>query len=198
MAARGHRDARAESADLSRFAADVAAFLVVLRGLDAAGGPEPGPHNFARGGPVATYAQETADALAALGPEVDGDACRRVWDLATASSWQADPVWLHGDVGAGNLLVRDGRLSAVIDFGGLAVGDPACDLVAAWTLFDDAARAVWRRANGLDDATWARARGWALWKALVTLLERLEAGDREGGVNPRRVIAAVLADQQAD
>ena len=79
-------------------------------------------------------------------------------------------MWVHGDVAAGNLLQREGRLSAVIDFGGLAVGDPACDLAIAWTLFSGSgeSRRAFRDALSLDDRTWARARGWALWKALIT------------------------------
>jgi aminoglycoside phosphotransferase (APT) family kinase protein len=80
-------------------------------------------------------------------------------------------VWVHGDVSGSNLLVRDGRLSAVIDWGSCAVGDPACDLAVAWTLLDDPARAAFVEALPLDQAVWTRARGWALWKALLTLAE---------------------------
>jgi len=93
-----------------------------------------------------------------------------VWDSAMASRWTADPVWLHGDVAAGNLLVRDGRLSAVIDFGGTAVGDPDCDLAIAWTLLSGRSRQTFRAGLRLDPGTWARGRGWALWKALITLV----------------------------
>lgn len=192
--------------DLTRFATDVAGFLVALRALDPTDGPVPGPHNFARGGPVTTYADEALAAVDTLRGEVDRDACLRTWDAAAAATgWDRDPVWVHGDVGSGNLLVRDGRLSAVIDFGGLAVGDPACDLVLAWTLLDDPARVAWRKANGLDDATWARARGWALWKALITLVGQLDpaaaetdaanATDRTAA--SRQLIGAVLADHAA-
>jgi aminoglycoside phosphotransferase (APT) family kinase protein len=77
-------------------------------------------------------------------------------------------VWFHGDIASGNLLVRDGRLSAVIDFGTSGVGDPACDLVIAWTFFSGDSRSAFRDAVQQDTATWARARGWALWKALIT------------------------------
>ncbi len=83
-------------------------------------------------------------------------------------TWDRDPVWFHGDLAPGNLLVSGGRLSAVIDLGTCGVGDPACDLVIAWTGLDDTGRAAFREAVGLDDGTWARARGWALWKALIT------------------------------
>ena len=95
---------------------------------------------------------------------------------------------MHGDVAAGNLLVRDGRLAAVIDFGSSGVGDPASDVVIAWTLLSGRSRAAFRTALGLDAATWARGRGWALWKALITLV-----GTPEDPA-PRRVLDEVLAD----
>jgi aminoglycoside phosphotransferase (APT) family kinase protein len=92
-----------------------------------------------------------------------------MWEAALAATWNGPPVWVHGDVAPGNLLVRGGRLAAVIDFGCSAVGDPACDLVIAWTYLDAPARAAFRDALPLDDATWTRAAGWALWKALIVL-----------------------------
>lgn len=103
-------------------------------------------------------------------------------------------MWIHGDLSAGNLLAVDGRLSAVIDFGGLGVGDPACDLIVAWSLFEGGARAAFRATLGVDDATWARGRGWALSTALVALAyyEATSAAIAEGA---RRTIGAVLADQ---
>jgi aminoglycoside phosphotransferase (APT) family kinase protein len=91
-----------------------------------------------------------------------------MWETALRTSWPKPPVWFHGDVAAGNLLVRDGRLAAVIDFGTSGVGDPACDLVLAWTMLSGDSRAVFRETLGLDDDTWDRGRGWALWKALIT------------------------------
>jgi hypothetical protein len=85
-------------------------------------------------------------------------------------------VWVHGDVAASDLLLAGGALHAVIDFGCAAVGDPACDLVMAWTFFPGQAAAVFRRGLPFDEATWARARGWALWKALVTLSRGTQRG----------------------
>jgi aminoglycoside phosphotransferase (APT) family kinase protein len=90
-----------------------------------------------------------------------------VWDTALAADWRGPPVWVHGDVTAGNLLVQGGRLSAVIDFGCCGVGDPACDLAVAWTYLEGEAREAFRAALPLDAETWARARGWTLWKALI-------------------------------
>ncbi len=157
-------------ADLVAFADDVADFLRALWGADVPGGPPAGAHSFYRGGDLAVYDRETRAALSTLGERIDRAAASTAWAEALAATWTPAPVWFHGDVAVGNLLVDDaGRLSAVLDFGTCGVGDPACDLVIAWTLFDGPSRERFRRGTALDDAAWARARGWALWKALITL-----------------------------
>ncbi len=182
-------------AALRQFATALAQFLVALQRIDATGGPPSGPHNFYRGGPLITYDGETRQAIAALDGEIDTDAVTAVWDAALAATWHGPPVWFHGDISVGNLLVEWGRLSAVIDFGTSGVGDPACDLAIAWTLFEGESREAFRAALPLDNATWARGRGWTLWKALI-----VAAG--LPGTNPlearksRRVIDEVLADHQ--
>jgi aminoglycoside phosphotransferase (APT) family kinase protein len=180
--------------DLVRLATDLADFLVALRRVDAGDGPEPGPHCFLRGAHPEVYADEAEDALAALGDEVDQDGARRVWDAALAARITGPPVWFHGDVAGGNLLVRDGRLAAVIDFGTCGVGDAACDTVLAWTELAGASRDAWMRRLDLDTGTWARGRGWALWKALITLTRELVEGEESGGAVSRSVIATVVAD----
>jgi aminoglycoside phosphotransferase (APT) family kinase protein len=179
--------------DLTTFAVDVAGFLVALAKVDPADGPPPGPHNFYRGGPLATYADDTLRAVEDLGDEVPRDAVLAAWDEAMAAEWHGDPVWFHGDVAVGNLLVRDGKLSAVIDFGCCGVGDPACDVVLAWTLFPRHGRAAFRRTLGVDPATWSRGLGWALWKALIVLREQL-TGDPAGVPGTRTVLARILSD----
>ncbi|MCC6793354.1 MAG: aminoglycoside phosphotransferase family protein, partial [Thermomicrobiales bacterium] len=113
--------------DLTAFAADLGAFLVALERIDPTGGPPPGTHNFWRGGPLTVYDAETRQELIARAGEIDVEAARDIWETALHAPGQGSPVWLHGDVAAGNLLGRDGRLSAVIDFGCCAVGDPASD-----------------------------------------------------------------------
>lgn len=184
-------------AGTDRFAADLAAFLVALRGVDASEGPAPGPHNFLRGAPPEVYADEVERSLATLAGEVPDAGLRRLWDRALASRWDRELVWLHGDVAAGNLLLDDaGRLAAVLDFGCSAVGDPACDLVVAWTLLPPSARQVFRRTVDLDDETWARARGWLLWKALLVLERALEDGDEPAAAAPRRELLRVLAEPE--
>jgi aminoglycoside phosphotransferase (APT) family kinase protein len=149
------------------FAQDLANFLHALYRIDATDGPAAGEHNFFRGGPVATYDREVRDAVSVLKGGLDMVTAVAVWEAALASQWELPGVWVHGDVASSNLLVRDGRLVAVIDFGCSGVGDPACDLTIAWTLFSGTSREAFREAMAMDDAAWARARGWALWKALV-------------------------------
>jgi aminoglycoside phosphotransferase (APT) family kinase protein len=183
--------------DLTRLASDVADFLVALRRVNAADGPAPGPHCFLRGAHPEVYADETERALVALRDEVDQEGARRVWDAALAARITGPPVWFHGDIAGGNLLLRHGRLAAVIDFGTCGVGDPACDTVLAWTELPGPARHAWRRRLDLDLGTWARGRGWALWKALITLVGELSEDAPTAGRASRRVIAEVIADHRS-
>jgi aminoglycoside phosphotransferase (APT) family kinase protein len=181
--------------DLVRLAADLAGFLRALYRADAGGGPPPGDHNFYRGGPLAIYHEETQQAIGALGDEIDAPLAREAWAAALAATWRGRPVWVHGDIAPGNLLVDGGRLSAVIDFGSSAVGDPACDAAMAWTTFSGESRKTFRAGLPFDEATWARGRGWALWKALIVLV-RERQDDPAGAWQTRHVIAEVLADHQ--
>ena len=181
--------------DLPSFAEDLAGFLVALQRIDPAGGPPPGPHNFYRGGPLAVYDAETRETVQSLSGRIDEGAATVVWEAALQSTGHDAPVWVHGDVAAGNLLVRQGRLGAVIDFGCSGVGDPACDLTIAWTFFSGESREAFRSAVSLDHSTWARARGWALWKALLQLAQHIDAHPPEAA-KARRVIDDVLAEHQ--
>jgi aminoglycoside phosphotransferase (APT) family kinase protein len=166
----------AGNVDLHLLASDLARFLMKLHSLDAAAGPAAGAHNFHRGGELSVYDEQTRRAIAALAKEIEAARATAIWEEALATSWDRAPVWIHGDVAAGNLLLKDGRLHAVIDFGCCAVGDPACDLVAAWTIFAGSSAEVFRERLRLSHATWQRSRGWALWKALITLVDELQAG----------------------
>jgi aminoglycoside phosphotransferase (APT) family kinase protein len=180
--------------DLGQFAADLAEFLRALQRIDTTGGPPAGAHSFYRGAPLTHYDGETRQCLSALKGRIDTSRVEEVWDAALSAKWQGPPVWFHGDVAVGNLLVRDGRLAAVIDFGQVGVGDPACDLVIAWTFLSGDARERFRQAMDQDAATWARARGWALWKALLGLANGTSGDGQTPGQN-RRVIEHVLADK---
>jgi len=182
-------------ADLREFAAELARFLTALQQIDPAGGPPPGRHNFFRGGPLAVYDAETRQAIAALKGRIDTDPATAAWEAALAATWQGPPVWFHGDVASGNLLVEGGRLSAVLDFGTSGVGDPSCDLAIAWTLFGGESREAFRAVLRPDDATWARGRGWVLWKALITLAKHIDTDLSEAG-HARCVINEVLADHK--
>jgi aminoglycoside phosphotransferase (APT) family kinase protein len=179
--------------NLCDFATRLARFLVALQGIDTADGPRPGLDNFYRGGPLLTYDAQTRQAIAMLNGKIDTAAATEVWDTALVATWQDSPVWVHGDVSLGNLLVLDGRLSAVIDFGILGVGDPACDLAIAWTLFKGESREAFRAALPFDAGTWARGRGWTLWKALI-LAAGLSNSNAIEAANPWRIIDEVVAD----
>ncbi|WP_020665984.1 aminoglycoside phosphotransferase family protein [Amycolatopsis nigrescens] len=150
-------------------AEDLAGFVAAMRGITLPGAPR--AH---RGGPIVLLDSSTRAAIEQLRgiPEedVDCDAVAAAWESALrAPGWDGPPVWLHADLMPGNLLIDGGRLSSVIDFGCLGVGDPACDLFPAWNLLPAGAREVFREALGVDDATWARGRGRALSQALIAL-----------------------------
>ncbi|MFF7181914.1 phosphotransferase [Streptomyces sp. NPDC008121] len=153
--------------DLAHAAVELGRFGVALRGVDATGGPR----SF-RGGHITEWTGgHLATALRDLGADgtVDGPAAAAAWEsVLRLPQWEGPPVWVHGDLLPGNLLTRGGRLGAVIDFGGVGTGDPAVDMMAAWTLLTAETRPLLREAARVDDATWARGRGWALAWGLVT------------------------------
>lgn len=180
--------------DSGEFATALARFLVALHRIDTADGPAPGDHNFFRGGPLLIYDNEVRETLSAASGQIDTDSVRAVWDSALAAKWTAPAVWVHGDIAVGNLLLRDGRLQAVIDFGCCGVGDPACDLVIAWTCLSARGRDMLRSTIQLDESTWSRARGWALWKALLVLTGKSRPNPTEAAAHV--VIEDVLADHR--
>ena len=174
----GEAMSSANAANLDLLARDLAVFLTALHAIDATGAPAPGDANFHRGGDLAVYGDETEGLIRRLRGLIDTRATTRAWRSACATRWEG-PVWLHGDLAADNLLLREGRLHAVIDFGQLAAGDPACDLTVAWTLLDKRSSTMFRERLHLDDDTWARARGWALWKQLLNLDSARRSGAAE-------------------
>ena len=151
--------------DLDQAAVDLAAFV---RQVDPTGAHPRPPGG--RGGPLAEGDEQVRRSIAQLGDRIDGDVTLRSWqESLNASAWDGGEVWVHGDLLPGNLLVVDGRLSAVIDFGGLNVGDPACDLQPAWNVFAGDSCMRFRAELEVDDASWLRGRGWALYQAVSAL-----------------------------
>lgn len=179
----------AEDIDQHQFALDLAAILRTLRSVPVEG-PAGGAHSFHRGCHPSAYADHVQNALRTLEGTIDTRACQAIWDQAMATVWARPGVWFHGDIAVGNLLTEGGRLSALIDFGTCGTGDPACDLQIAWTYFTGPARRAFRDAVGLDEDTWARARGWTLWKALIMV-----AGTPGPEADTQaRILADVIAD----
>ena len=181
--------------DLKSIAIALAKFLKELHQIDTKDAPLPGLHNYWRGEHVTVYECGALKYFKELRGIIDTDKALKLWEKAAATKWNNPAVWIHGDLAVGNFLIRrceeqrdeavqkntnkmdchveaeasprkDGfYLSAVIDFGGCAVGDPACDLVVAYTFFKDKSREIFKQELGLDEGTWLRAKAWVLWKA---------------------------------
>ena len=159
-------DAASAPLDLRRGAIDLAELLAALRRIDPTAGPAPA----GRGGPLWPRDEATRAGIAGLADAIDADAVTAAWDAALAApNWDRRPVWIHGDLDARNLLVRDGQITGVVDWGSICVGDPACDVKVAWAVLDPETRPIFRDLLEIDDATWARGRGWALSQAMIAL-----------------------------
>ncbi|HYJ73556.1 MAG TPA: aminoglycoside phosphotransferase family protein [Actinomycetota bacterium] len=177
--------------DERRAAEDLARFVVDLRRIDPVGAPRGGRR------PLRELDAVTREVIESARGVIDGDAAVAAWERALrAPAWAGSPVWIHSDLLRPNVLVLDGRVCAVIDFGGVGVGDPAADVIAAWSVFGRAGRGVFRAALEVDDGTWERARGFALHQAALIV-------PYYGETNPgfaasaRRTIEEVLADLDA-
>jgi aminoglycoside phosphotransferase (APT) family kinase protein len=188
----GWIDGRPYSDDLvddeQQAARDLARFVAELRRIDPAGAPPSGRR------PLRELDAVTRAAIEAARGVIDGDAATAAWERALeAPAWKGTPMWIHADLLRPNVLVRDGQLRAVIDFGGTGVGDPAADAIAAWSVFGRTGRRAFRDALDVDDGTWNRARGFALHQAALII-------PYYGRTNPvfvslaRRTVAEVLAD----
>ncbi|WP_405804163.1 aminoglycoside phosphotransferase family protein [Streptomyces sp. NBC_00210] len=187
----GENPAVGRVAEPGVLARDLAEFVTALRLIDPTGGPSAN-----RGVPLAMRDAPTRDAIGKLHTIIDTEAVTAAWEAALrAPRWTGPAVWIHGDLQPGNLLTVRGRLSAVIDFGCLGVGDPAVDAIVAWSLLTDDARRVFRAALGSDDATWARGRGWALSIALIELSYYRETNPVMAAI-ARHVIHEVLTDHE--
>ncbi|MCX5232682.1 aminoglycoside phosphotransferase family protein [Streptomyces sp. NBC_00233] len=177
----------------SEAAVELAGFLTALQGFE----PEEMPVRWTREDlavrPLVARDRATRAAIAEVGGAFDTEAMTGLWDAAlSAPGWDRPPVWCHGDFHTGNLLTVDGRLSAVIDFGGLGIGDPACDLMIAFTLMSAGPRAAFRAALGVDDATWLRGRGWALATGLNAYTCHAAVNPRVAAQTTRQITAALI------
>ena len=181
--------------DMRQFATDLAQFVAALQQIDPTGGPPPGEHNFLRGEPPAARDAPTRAAIVSLRGAIDVGAVTAAWESALrAPEWEHPPVWIHGDLDSRNLLVAEERLSAVIDWGCLGVGDPAWDVMVAWKALSADTRDIFRTALSVDEATWARARGGALSQALGALSYYTLDTNAVLVVEAQRWMAEVLAD----
>ena len=158
------RDAAAEGIeDLAQAAVDLAKFVRALQTVDPEGAPPSG-----RCTKLGLRDHATRRAIDALRDSFDAVSLTAAWEKSlTTSEWKAPPVWTHGDLLPTNLLIERDRITAVIDFGGVGLGDPACDLIPAWSVLSGGTRGIFRSLLAVDDSTWMRGRGWALSQALM-------------------------------
>jgi aminoglycoside phosphotransferase (APT) family kinase protein len=177
----------------SEAAFQLAGFLAALQQFTPEEIPAGGAREDLTARPLAARDRATRAAIAEVGGTFDTAAMTELWDAAlSAPGWERPPVWFHGDFHTGNLLTVDGRLSAVIDFGGLGIGDPACDLTIAFTLMSAGPRAAFRAALDVDDATWIRGRGWALATGLNAYTHHAAVDPRVAAQTTRQITEALL------
>ncbi|MCV0428035.1 MAG: aminoglycoside phosphotransferase family protein [Roseibium sp.] len=155
--------------DTEQAAQDMAQFLKALQVKSTVGAPVAGDCNHHRGVALSLLSTNTLEAIEGLADEIDVKAAKNIWHEACALPFQGKPAWLHGDLKSDNLIAREGRLSAVIDWGLCAVGDPAADNSVAWSWVEPEARDVFQSEMDLDESEWLRAKGWALYGAAIAL-----------------------------
>lgn len=177
--------------ELEQLAIDLAKFLKELQSIQTVEGPAPGSHNFWRGDHLSVYDKGAREQLGKFSGIVDADKAINLWEQACKTKWEQAPVWVHGDIAIGNMLIKNNKLSAIIDFGGTACGDPACDLIIAWTFFNEKVRNIFIQEMALDDKTWLRAKGWTLWKATYELCQLKDKNSVEA-LMQKRIIEQIL------
>ncbi len=173
--------------DLNQFAQDLANFLTQLQNTDPTNGPSPGPHNFHRGGDLNAYNQDITEAIPKIKNKKEQTIANQLWLYALSTQWEKPPVWVHGDLATGNILIKNGKLTGIIDFGQLTTGDPACDLAITWNLFTGESREHFKNTLQLDKNTWIRALAWTLWKTLCWPVK---------GTEVERILMDVYTDYQ--
>lgn len=187
----------ARIANINDFAVTLAQFLRSLEAIDTTNAPLAGKHCFYRGGELRTYHDETIESIKKLNGKIDTKSALAIWESAIKTKWQHAPVWVHGDISPGNLIVKNGKLNAVIDFGQLCAGDPACDFSIAWTFFSNESRILFREYLMTDSETWLRGCAWALWKALIVAAEMAGTNPLEIE-NSKRIIHQIITTYGAE
>lgn len=181
--------------NLNDIAFSLAEFLQQFASIDTKYGPKPGPHNFYRGAHPSVYFKEVQAALQKLSSFFDIANYERIAYQAIQNSFTDKPVWVHGNMSAGNIIIKDKKLNAIIDFSGIAVGDPACDLTIAWTLFDQASKEIFKNNLPYDQNMWEKAQAWALWKSLITLAN-IEDMQSPAATIQLNILENIVADER--
>jgi aminoglycoside phosphotransferase (APT) family kinase protein len=185
------------NSELEILAEDLAKFLNELHLVSIENAPMGGLHNYYRGCHLSVYDNDARSDIMKLSSIIDAAKALDVWEKAISLKWHKDPVWIHGDLASGNFLVEESKLSAVIDFGCMGIGDPACDLVIAWTFLRNKSREIFKKYLNIDSDSWARARGWALWKAnfeIVALKDKKSAK----AIELLQIVADILHEHEQE
>lgn len=186
-----------DSIDLSQFAFQLASELksfkeIYFDSIDMI----PSQDNWWRGGDLRIYHGEVIDSLKILGNSVDGDRINKIFSQALASKWQGNGIFVHGDIALGNSIYKDNALFGLIDFGTMVIGDPACDLMIAYTVFEGSSRKIFQDTVQYDKDTWMRAMGWTLWKAVIELAAISKSQSRDWQ-NPMGVINSIIKEYES-
>jgi aminoglycoside phosphotransferase (APT) family kinase protein len=188
------QNAAAGALDNVESASDLARFIRTLQSIEPADDLPASAANGFRGAALTTRDKQARASIAALADEIDAPAAMRIWEESLSQPpHEGAPTWIHGDIHPGNVLTREGKLSAVIDWGCAAIGDPAVDLMPAWSMFSGEARAAFRQEIATDAATWIRARGWTLSVSVIALSYYRDKNETIAAAT-RRDIAELFAE----
>lgn len=161
------------TSDWNSFSQDLVEFFIELHHTNTNIGPIPSAENYFRGAHPNVYHDQTIELINKFTDYINKNSALDIWAKAINTSIDAKPVWIHGDLYPGNIIIDNKRLKAIIDWSGMVVGDPACDLAIAWTVIPKKLRSVFITSINLEEDIWLRAKGWTLWKALVTMNETI-------------------------
>ena len=179
--------------ELQMIAKDLTVFLNELHCINNLNGPLPGKHNGWGGGELNLFDKDTKNQIGKLRNIINKTKSLDLWEQAKSSKWNKKPVWIHGDFYSGNFLIQNNKLTGVIDFGGIAKGDPAKDLVIAWTFLKNESREIFKNNMMYDSHTWIRAKGWVLWKATFELCKTQDKNS-EYAKSQIKIINDILID----